>query len=359
MNFTTGRNSIACLIILMTTTRPLFGQAPSPAVWRFNNRIQLLTENDSNVEEALTGEKSARSLRFMIHTKINRHQKTFSFNFAHQGGLQLYNGLARENKLIDEITGRFLLNMTPVIKLGFQAFGRIKIYLNGDSDYAIGHFAPYLQLNLPLSLILQTGYRSEGLDYAKSDNHDTSSPSYFFQISRRIAKDLSITPEFTFGNVLFERPAYTMSPDWGWIPTDKKQEDRRYTIGLNADWFWRGFLLNVSYRYEDYRSNSYGFDMNRHVVDVIFAKNIGGFLVRSYASFQKKSYLDDLLPFWPLELDTEKEESNFLILDISYDFPLFTLLTSFAWYKNESPWATLYYEKWLVNFGIEFRLSNP
>jgi hypothetical protein len=347
------------LAILLYTPLSLIAQTTPAARWRFNNRLQLLTENDSNVEEALSGERSARSLRFMIHSKIYRRRNSLFLQFTHQGGLQLYNDFAVENKLIDEVSGRCLVNITRAIKLGLLAYGRMKIYLNRDSDYAIGQISPYLQLSLPFHFDLQAGYRREGLDYSKSDNHDSRSPGFYLNISKQVAKDLTITPEVSLGTVHFDRPAYTTSADWGWTPKNRAQQDRLNSFGLAADKFWRGFLINISYRFEDYRSNSYGFDMNRHVVDVMFAKNIGGFLLRSYASFQKKTYLDDLLPFWPLELDTEKEESNFIILDISRDFPLFTLLTSLAWYKNESPWATLYYEKWLVNFGIEFRVSNP
>ena len=53
------------------------------------------------------------------------------------------------------------------------------------------------------------------------------------------------------------------------------------------------------------------------------------------------------------------EESNFIVLDASRDISSsLTALVRFAWYKNESPWASLYYEKFLVNLGLELRFPH-
>jgi len=55
-------------------------------------------------------------------------------------------------------------------------------------------------------------------------------------------------------------------------------------------------------------------------------------------------------------LITEKKESNFAVLDLSRDLTSFlTLMPRIAWHKNESPWASLYYQKRLINLGVEMR----
>ena len=116
-------------------------------------------------------------------------------------------------------------------------------------------------------------------------------------------------------------------------------------------------LLNLSANHERYHSNSYGYEYRKQYLTILVAKNFYGFLIRGVGEWQKKKYLDELLPAWPLELDTEREQSNFLVLDLSRDVTSsLTCVIRFAWYENESPWASFYYNKRLVNAGVEFRL---
>ena len=88
----------------------------------------------------------------------------------------------------------------------------------------------------------------------------------------------------------------------------------------------------------------------------MFTEQIGTFFVRGYMTWQKKNYRDTLLPFLPIELDTEQEENNFYVLDLSRDlWPEITAVVRWAWYKNESPWANLYYKKTLLQTFLEWR----
>ena len=118
----------------------------------------------------------------------------------------------------------------------------------------------------------------------------------------------------------------------------------------------KSILLTLIYMYTDNRSNSYGFGYTRHRLQALFGARLpSDFLLRIFAALQQKKYTDDLDPFFPLELDTEREESNFAVVDLSHR--LFTSVNGivrFAWYDNESPIRTLYYNKFSVSFSLEY-----
>ena len=90
---------------------------------------------------------------------------------------------------------------------------------------------------------------------------------------------------------------------------------------------------------------------------ISFSKKISAsLLIRFYAMLQQKSYIEPFYTNVPLELDTEKIDSNFLIVDLSRtligDSAVFI---RYAWYKNESLYRSIYYQKNLLTSGLEYR----
>ena len=357
MKIALPKGLLPLLAAILLGTEGAFGQSDTVPAWRFANRLQLGWENDDNVEESLHHPNEARSLRFIFDSRGHRYGKLSSLNFSYHSGLQLYWQYARENKLVNEASSKATFKLFRGTEIGLHAGGRLKIFLGRETDYAWGYLSPLVQISLPRNLTLQTGWRLESLDYAQSDYYDYSGPLYYAQISFPIVRGLSLSPQVSFGRLYMDRLAYRTTADRkSWLPTQEKQDDRLRIYSLRADWMVKGILLNLSYNFETYRSNSYGFNFDRHQFTFMFAKQVVGILLRGYGTIQKKSYLDDLLPFWLLELDTEKEESNFAVLDLSHDLTSFlTLMLRTAWYKNESPWASLYYQKRLINIGMEMR----
>jgi hypothetical protein len=354
-----GWNNRALVTAMMTMlwAGATLGQGESHSAWNFSNRLQLGWEIDSNVQEALRHAEQARSLRLIFDSRSHRYGKIVSLHFSYHSGLQTYWKYARENKLINEASGKVTFRLNKRLETGVQVWGRLKLFLSQDTDYALGQLSPFLQAKLPGQLFLQSGWRVENLDYAESDYYDYSSPAFYCQLGIPIVQDLTVSPEFSFGKVQLDRPAYrlTAGPQ-NWLPTTGRQSDKMYIYSIRVDWLWHGLLINSSYSFESYRSNSYGFNFNRHQMTLMFARKLTSILVRGYGTIQKKSYLDAFLPFWLLELDSEKEESNFAVLDLSRDLSSsLTLNLRAAWYKNESPWASLYYQKRMINLGMEIR----
>lgn len=346
---------LAVMITIMFLGHGAFGQS-TDRNWRLNNRIQIGLEEDSNVEESLNQAESARALRFQFHSQARRCWARTSVQLSYQGGYQLYWSYAQENKLINEIGAQTTFQLSKRLRIGIESWGRLKMFLNREPRYALGNIGPFLNVRLPQGLILRVSYKSEGLDYAATDYYDYGGQSVGIQLGKRLYRGLNITPKWGWSSFRFNRPAFGVSPWGNWEPLDTQQQDYLLRYGCQVDWMWQGLLLNLTYYYETYNSNSYGYNFNRHRLNAVAAKRCFGLLLRFYATVQKKSYTDDLLPFWPLELDTEKEENNFLVVDISRElFPKVILILRVAWYENESPWPNLYYSKRLANIGLEFR----
>jgi hypothetical protein len=321
--------------------------------WRTHHRLQVGYEHDSNVLEAISHEKGADNLRLLLDLKAQRR----GLSLAYQGGYQLYPGYAAENKLANEFSVGVQHRIATNVDIGVQVWARLKIFLSGDQDLARGYWQPYIQWTLNDHSSLRTGFRQDGLDYARSDYFDYDSPGFFLQWRQRLATHWTVVPTISFNQNRFQRTAQQLlGSSAGLVMEAVRQEDDVTTAALYNEWLWRSLLLSVNYTWQQNRSNSYGYNYDRHGVTLMFTEQMGTFFLRGYMTWQKKNYRDALLPFLPIELDTEQEENNFYVLDVSRDlWPDITAVVRWAWYKNESPWANLYYKKTLVQTFLEWR----
>ncbi len=324
--------------------------------WRLETRLQTLYENDSNVRESLHHPQAAHSTRFLVNPVIQKKGKRLDLFLQYHGGLQLYQTIGGENKLVNEINARVSWRFGSNFAMGLKGFGRLKLFLNRDTDYLWDRTGPYIAWHGGRHGV-QLNYTAEGVDYARIDYFDSHSDYYALNYYYNLRPNFQISPSFTFGLAATNRPAYDFVADlFNWLRKDEQQQDQIRIYALQLDWLWRGLLLNAHYGFEDLESNSYGFGYSKHYITFMTAKNVEGVLLRIYATLQKKNYHDDVRPLWPLELDTEKEESNFFVFDVSRDLSAHTLLMlRLAYYRNESPWANIYYEKFLLHLGFEFR----
>ena len=344
------------LTALLLLFSAVWGQS-NPSLWRLENRVQFLWEWDDNVEEALREPHDARSGRFLVHAKASRRGDRAQFDLDYQMGLQVYAGYARENKLINEVQCNYSYRLSKRMRAGLRSFGRLKLFLNRENDYAIGFLSPYFSVTSVFSSRLQAGLRFEGLEYSRSSLYDYQSPTIYVEWIKPVSRRLTLSSRYTYGTFNYSRQV--VDPQLWYALTDKRQVDELSLFSVRMDWLWHGLLVNVSLNLERNRSNSYGFEYRKQFVTLLLAKDLRGVLLRCFGTWQHKTYLDELLPTWPIEQDTEREKSNFLVVDVSRDLSSSTtFLVRLAWYKNESPWANLYYEKWLVNMGMEFRVPT-
>jgi len=321
--------------------------------WRTHHRLQIGYEHDSNVLEAIHHEQGADNLRLLLDFKAQRR----GLSLAYQGGYQLYPGYAAENKLANEFSAGLQHRLAGNVDIGVQVWARLKIFLNSDQDLARGFWQPFIQWTLNRHASLRTGFRQDGLDYARSDYFDYTGPGFFLQWRQRLAGHWTVMPTVAISQNRFQRTAQQLLGNTpGLIMEAVRQQDDVTSAGLYSEWLWRSLLLSVHYQWQQNHSNSYGYNYDRHGLTLMFTEQIGTFFVRGYMTWQKKNYRDALLPFLPIELDTEQEENNFYVIDLSRDLvPDVTAVVRWAWYKNESPWANLYYKKTLLQTFLEWR----
>jgi hypothetical protein len=325
----------------------------SQSSWRTTHRIQMGYENDSNVEEAIKGPRSADNLRLLLDFKAQRQALSFSF----QGGYQFYPGFSRENKMANELAATAYWPALTKLQIGIQVWSRLKLFLKSDKDLACGFLQPFVLLHLNRQTTLQIGFRQDALDYAHSDYFDYASPGINIKLRHKIMPNWTLSPMFSWQQSYFQRYAQGQYPGLrSLMLLNERQKDGISAGGFSSEWLWHSLLVTLLYKYEQNRSNSYGYGYDRHVITAMFAQQWGAWFLRGYFSWQKKKYLDALLPFLPIELDTEQEENNFIVLDVSRDvFKQVSVVARMAWYQNESPWANLYYRKTLMQVFMEWR----
>jgi len=336
--------------ILVCSPVVLYGQQG----WRTALRVQTGYERDSNVAEAVDHGRSAEDLRLLVEFKAQRRGLSFSY----QGGYQFYPSLSSENKMAHEAVVSALWPLAAQVLVGAQLWTRFKLFLNSDQDLACGFLQPYALWRLNDRASLQLGFRQDALDYAHSDYFDFAGPGLNLQLRYKMNPQWTLIPMLSWQRSVFQRYAYSQFEGTkSLLPLADRQKDGLITAGLQSEWMYRSLLLNLFYRFENNHSNSYGYAFSRHVITAMFAQQWRAWFFRGYFSRQMKEYGDALRPYLPISLDTEQEENNFIVLDVSRDLlSRLSLVGRVAWYENESPWADLYYRKTLLQVFFEWRM---
>ncbi len=340
---------ITALLMLCYPWSDVVGQNKT----HITGRLQMGYESDTNVEEQVHDGRSAENGRLLLDFKAQNRYWTASY----QGGGQLYTGFSIENKMAHELAAAVHRPLLKNFQLGMQTWGRLKHFINADRDLAFGFLQPFILMSLNEHTSIQTAFRQEVLDYKQSDYFDYTGYGVNVQVRRKISTGWSVMPQFSWQRNFFVRQAYSSLANRNALASlSEKQRDNLTNIGLQSEWLWRSLLVTALYRYEMNGSNSYGYGYIRHVLSTIFAQQWQRWFFRGCFSWQKKNYQDKLLPYLPLALDTEQEENNFIVLDLSRDLSDgLCIVARLAWYQNESPWANLYYRKTLTQLFFEWR----
>ncbi len=332
-------------------------RAQDAPAWRHRGRLQIGIEHDDNIKEAPQDPVAARSMRFMFHYSGKRLSSSGTrISLEYQGGYQSYWEHADEHKLINELDLNAAHRVNRSWQLGLQGRGRFKIFLNDEIDYSFGYASGYSDFVLFWDLKARISAAYEYLNYANSRLYDFSDNGYTFTLLRSLMRRCTISVILAHHRKKFERSAYSYDAELAsWTSTAPYQIDKMTSGGLQIEVRTK-ILLTLIYTYQTNNSNSYGFGYGRHRLQALFGARLpGAVLLRIFAAIQQKKYVDDLAPIFPLELDTEREESNFLVVDLSRRlFNGITGIVRTAWHDNESPMRTLYYNKFTVSFSLEY-----
>ncbi len=354
ISFVNGqRLFLTCLTLLF-----LAQDGAGESRWRFIHRLQSGMVYDNNVQESLHHPRAAPSLRLMLNTKglyaSDNHR--WNFHCAYDGGGQFYQQIADENKMIHQARLDVFFQ-SALIRVGIKSGLRFKRFLGKKHDYINGGIAPYALLPLGRGFDLEVGSRLKILDYRFNDIYDHRKHENTLRLQKTIKPNISLALRLMHNPVFMRRAAYEYNiQEDDWQKKQSRQRDVERVVGVEADWYAAGVLINVLYRYERYHSNSDGVAYRRHGFTLLAARTFSDFLLRLIVALQQKRYLDNVFPYLPLDLDREDEENNFFIFDISRDLSSrINAVLRVAWYSNESPYASLYYEKFEIHTGLEYR----
>lgn len=354
-----ARAAIQLLLLLFLILRfysDAFGQQPGK--WRVKNRLQTSYEFDNNIRENpsdLQANIDDSSLRFIFHSQASRTNPRSRFTFSYQGGLQSYLQNSIENKLINDVQFSGSRKLGRALA-GVRGRGRLKLYLNDVLDYSSGSIELFFRPPNIFNFGNEFALKASGIAYQNFPAFDYSANEFRWSVSRKLSSRLIGAFILSGTEVKYDRPALSFNPVDSLRVNNFDQKDRL----LNAQWqlnYTKSFLVNFKYLFQYNNSNSFGYSFFKHQFVLILGFPVTRTIwLRGYTLFQFKNYSEKAIPIFPTDVDTEREESNFFVLDISRDFkPNLTALVRFAYYNNESIIRSQFYRKLLITTGFDFR----
>jgi hypothetical protein len=327
--------------------------------WRLAHRLQGGGEYDSNIYETSAQRTTSGSARFFLSTRGDRRNERWLINYAYAAALQNYPRHGDENKLSHDLSGQVAVRLWRWLQLSSRANGTLKVYLENTADYATTLGNLVASLSLPHKLLADLSLETGQLDYAKTGIYDFDFTFRGAELALRRSLTASSTLETTLNRrvVRYERRARAYGPSQQLEDKAELQRDVLTTFHA-AMTYGRKLVTQVAVEAQINRSNSFGYDFTRFRASGLMgfrpAKN---WLLRAAGTLQRKRYRDDLARLNIRDLDTEREQSNFLVFDISRDFSAeISLLARAAIYNNESTVPGVFYRKMLYFTGLEVRL---
>ena len=341
-----------CVFILICPN----AEAQNSGKWRIKNRLQASYQFDDNIREntADSLKKNDSSLRFLFHSRASRSNSNTRLAFSYQGGLQSYFRHSIENKLINEIQFSGQYRLSKFVG-GVRCNGRLKIYLNHSFDYSTGSFELFLRLPPLANFFNEFAINTAGLEYQNFPGFNYSEKQVKWTISKELSSGLTGVLDLSGKSIDYHRNIIVTTEDSTGCP-DIQQKDDNYKVQFKVN-YTKSFLVNFSYSLQYNDSNSRGYKYTRHQFVLIIGVPLSNKTwLRGYAAAQIKIYPEEVLPIFPTDVDTEREESNFFVVDMSRDLnPSISALLRFAYYNNESVIRSRFYRKAILTAGFDFR----
>ncbi|MDZ7292631.1 MAG: hypothetical protein ONB44_21530 [candidate division KSB1 bacterium] len=325
--------------------------------WRFAHRLQSGWEYDSNIYESSARYTTSGSARFLLNTRGERRDERWQIHYAYAAALQAYSGHPNENKLSHDLDGQLGLRLWPWLQLSTNASATLKFYLENATDYGTTAGDLKAAALLPHRILANLRMETGQLDYAETDFYDFTFRGAEFSLRRALGASSSLEATMNRRVLRYQRRAFSYHEPQGLVQKSELQRDVLTTLRLTMTG-GRKIVTQVTLEAQMNRSNSFGYDFRR-----VRACGLLGFrphqrwMLRAAGALQNKRYRDDLSRLNLRDLDTEREQSNFVVLDLSRDLSAeISLVARVAFYDNESTVPSVFYRKTLYFAGLEVRL---
>ena len=329
--------------------------------FRRTSRLKLISGYDDNIFEEANERKNDEVVGILLSLNgkwVGGAQGSLGLDY--QGGYYKYWSYSCETRCIHEFMGWGKIRFSRNGTVGLRGTMRYKNYPNSDRDNWLGNGEIWLQLALPKGISGKLYYYRSFLDYASYEFFDFNSNRGGISLAKRISGRLLIGIGSSFDRVIYRRDSFDYSEliNEDLVVEKGKQIDHLYQVTLFLE-YYRGFLLKMDYSFERNNSNSFGYSYRKHHILLVFAKNLlYRSMIKLFFAQQFKTYLESTDQLLLLNLDTEGEQDNIFVAELSRGFSSqFGAFLRFHWTKNESLVRDRLYEKKFTSIGIEYQFE--
>jgi hypothetical protein len=226
--------------------------------------------------------------------------------------------------------------------------------------YGFYRFSPFLRIQVAHGLTGTLFTHLYSLDQREGTRFDYRYTSGSFSLEWEPSPRIQWELQTTVGWFRFQRNALDYraigSNTYEWVDKGLNQIDRQLEIAIALEVYQWAFI-RMRFTYGNIESNSYGYSHYTPRFEIVAAKGlIWDTTLRLYWTLFRKKYTDPLQPILQVHPDTETDENQLMLADLSKDLiENFSLWIRFAWYRNESPFRNLYYEKVRLSAGMSTR----
>ncbi|MFZ5517622.1 MAG: hypothetical protein ACOY90_13325 [Candidatus Zhuqueibacterota bacterium] len=346
---------IQLFIIAAISPSVTFAQADQSA-WLFKTRIQQGFEYDSNTLEAKENLESDALYKLILSTQAKISGKGWLGQLHYHGGFHRYFFSPSENKLTNDLQTYFVHNlMKNRISIGGQALVRFKYFHHHDWEYSLSNIEPFIAATV-FQTRLAISFNFEQLHYFEYDQFNFKARTISLSAGKRLHGNVRLQLKAGQQTRNYDRFALVYKPFLDSALYSNLLQKDVFNFGGFELSLQKRMLCSIEYVFQDNASNSYGFTYTQHRLTVSAAVPLkNGMLIRLLSGLQRKEYAESLNRIIVTELDTERENSNFFIIDFSRNLSsTLNLLVRGSWFNNESPIPGRYYQKSLTSICLEY-----
>jgi len=310
------------------------------------------------VFESVDRRQADTAMRLLVQGSWkHRFPNTFFLSAYYRGGMEIYRRFSNENRSVNEWIAELELPVGSSGAFGLDVQERVKTFFHVRRGYAYSELSPYVRRRFSGGLNGTVYCDLSSLNYSEGTYFDCRSRRGGIRLEWALTSWMVSTFQCMLGDNRYRRQAYGFlsgSPYMEqWIALGQSQKDafREWSVQVESA---RWLFVRLTVGYENNGSNNYGYGFRRPKMQFLAVKTIAAeWTVSIFWTSQMKRYKDSLRPILQVYPESENEENNFVMMDLTRTIAERTSLRVQAGlYRNESPFRDLYYRKTLYSIGI-------
>jgi hypothetical protein len=321
--------------------------------WQLASRLQAGLEYDNNIYETNALNVATTAGRLLFQTRAEKNTARGRFDVDYAGALQVYPDYRQENKLLQDLNGGLQWQANQRFKFFARGQATLKLYLDNVTDYGtttgIAGVGAMITPRISTELSAETGQ----LDYALGNEFDFTFKGAWLALRFHPGGRLSWEAAVLQRRLRYRSRLFLT--DTGMLQV-APQDDDLTILRLGAS-YGRKYFLRARLEAQRNRSNRDIFEYDRAQFHFLFGCNpFPRWMLRVAFMLQHKRYLVPSSPVSLPELDPEREQSNYAVVDLSRHLSAeMDWLLRLSYHNNETPVRGLFYRKALLFTGFEMR----